>query len=108
MVVALLPTEHWVELNPCHIGLGNVGFVAVCTRGRGHFRSRCCIRLRVMAEGKETPPIRFCEALAVLYRFVDAVEFPVEEATSGRLGTGSIAKLVSEVFLNKVKFSECL
>ncbi|HEU5408523.1 MAG TPA: hypothetical protein VFU48_12200 [Nitrospira sp.] len=43
-----------------------------------------------MAEGKETPPIRFREALAVLHGNVDAVEFPIEKASSGRLCTRAI------------------
>ena len=87
---SLLLTEHWIELNPRHIGLGYVRNVAPGTLCHGFLRSDLIAGLRVMAEGKETPPIRLGEALAVLYRYVHAVIFSVEKASPGRLGTRAI------------------
>jgi hypothetical protein len=89
-LISLMALEQWVELNPCHIGLGYVRNVTPCTLCHGFFCSYRITGLRVMAEGKETPPIRFGEPLAVLYRYVHAVKCSVEKASSGRLRTRTI------------------
>src|SRR5260370_4159139 len=87
---SLLPTQHWVELNPCHISLGNVGHVAPGTLGDRPFRIRRRVRFRVMTECEKAPPVTFGEALTVFHGYVDAVVFAVEIASSGRLGTRAI------------------
>jgi hypothetical protein len=83
-------SEHRVELNPRHIGLGYVRNVAPCTLCHGSLLSGLLTGLRVMAEVKETPPIGFGESLAVLHRYVHAVICSVEIASPGRLGTRAI------------------
>src|SRR5262252_8361311 len=87
---SLLLLEDWVELNPRHIGLSYVRNVAPCTLCHGFLHSGLITGLRVMTEGKETPPIGFGESLAVLHRYVHAVKCSVEKASPGRLGTRAI------------------
>jgi hypothetical protein len=88
--LSLMASEQRVELNPRHIGLGYVRNVAPCTLCHGFLRSGLITGLRVMAEGKETPPIGFGESLAVLHRYVHAVICSVEKASPGRLGARAI------------------
>src|SRR5262249_61750796 len=85
-----MSSEQKVELNPRHIGLCYVRNVAPRTLCHGFLRSGLITGLRVMAEGKETPPIGFRESLAVLHRYVHAVICSVEKASPGRLGTRAI------------------
>src|SRR6266498_605111 len=84
--------EQRVELNPCHIGLSHIGDVAAGAFGHRRFRGRRRIRLRMMPEGKVTPAVTIGKALVVLYRDVNAVEHPVEIASPGWLGTGTVGE----------------
>src|SRR5689334_2488213 len=59
--------------------------MASCAFLDGRLLGGCLIGQWVMAEGEKAPAIRLREALAVLNRGVDAVEFPVEKSSSGGL-----------------------
>src|SRR5215469_11180533 len=85
-----MAAEQRVELNPRHIGLGYVRNVAPCTLCYRFLRSGLITGLRVMPEGKETPPIGFGESLAVLHRYIHAVICSVEKASPGLLVTRAV------------------
>src|SRR5262245_19691309 len=89
-LLVLFPAKYWVELNPCHIGLGHIGDVAPGALGHRGFCSRRRIRLWMMSEGKVTPTVTIGKALAVLYRDIHAVELRIEKTSPGGLGAGAV------------------
>src|SRR5580658_1348766 len=74
-------TQERIELNPRHVGLGNVCEVATRTIGDGGLRCRFGIWQFVMAESEESPAICIREPLAVFDSRVNSVVGAVEEAT---------------------------
>src|SRR5262249_13027280 len=70
----------------------DVGHVAPAALADRRLRRCLLVRPRMMAEGEESPAIRFREPLAVLHRHVDAVELAVEEAASGWFLAGTVWK----------------
>src|SRR5580693_5646262 len=75
-------TQERIELNPCHVGLGDVCDMATGTFGNGRLRCRLGIRQWMMAESEEAPAIRIREPLAVFDGRVDPVVGAVEEPAS--------------------------
>src|ERR1700747_2639847 len=83
-------TQERIELNPRHVGLGDVRDMAPGTFGNRRLRGGLGIRQWVMAEGEEAPAIRIREPLAVFDSRVDAVVGAVEEPTSRWFCTGAV------------------
>src|SRR5580700_10087693 len=75
-------TQERIELNPRHVGLGDVCDMATGTFGNGRLRGGLGIRQRMMAESEEAPAICIREPLAVFDSRVDAVVGAVEEPAS--------------------------
>src|SRR5580693_7480259 len=83
-------TQERIELNPCHVGLGDVCDMATGTFGNGRLRCRLGIRQWMMAESEEAPAIRIREPLAVFDGRVDPVVDAVEEPTPRGLSSRTI------------------
>src|SRR4051812_46963960 len=82
--------KYGIKLNPGHVRLGNVLYMAPGTLTDGLFFRRRLVRFRVVAETKEAPSVGFGETLTVLQTQVNSIEHPIEKASSGRLGAGPI------------------
>src|SRR4029453_16559455 len=66
-LVPRLVAKQWIELNPGHIGLCDVGDVAACTLGGGRLRRCLVVRHGMVAKREEAPAVSLGESLAVLH-----------------------------------------
>src|SRR5262245_27051717 len=92
ILIAGLVAKQWIELNPGHIGLRDVGDVASAALSDGRLRRRRGVRQRMVAEREEPPAVGLGESLAVLHGHVDPVELAVEEPASGWFLTRTVWK----------------
>ena len=64
----LSAAKHWIELNPGHIGFGDIGEVAASTFGQRLFRGGLIVGQWVMSEREEAPAVGLGKTLAVFHR----------------------------------------
>src|SRR5215470_7388417 len=79
-------SENWIELDPSHVCLGDIRYVATGALAYGGFLSPRRIRKWVMPEVEEAPSVRCGKSLAVFHGDVHAVEFAVEISSTGGFG----------------------
>ncbi len=60
--------NHWIELNPGHVGFGDIGEMASRTFGHRRFRGSRRIWQWMMPEGEEAPAVGLGKTLAVFHR----------------------------------------
>src|ERR1700751_1344806 len=85
-------TKYRIELNPCYVGVCDIGEMASRTFGHRLFRGGLIVGQWVMPEGEEAPAVGLSKTLAVFHRFVDAVELAVEISPSGWFGARAVWK----------------
>src|SRR5437879_4422009 len=99
-----------IELDPSHVGFGDIGDMASCTLIHRRFPSGRLIWQWMMPEGEEAPAIGLSKPLAVFHCYVDAVELAVEIPPSGWLRTGAVWKSriqnPSQFFYNDCSFGK--
>src|SRR5258708_36975953 len=64
----LSAAKHWIELDPRHIGFGDIGDMASRTFGHRLFRGGLIVGQRVMPESEEAPAVGLSKTLAVFQR----------------------------------------
>ncbi len=64
----LSATKDWIELNPGHIGFGDIGEMAASTFGHRLFRGGLIVGQWVMSEREEAPAVGLGKTLAVFHR----------------------------------------
>src|SRR4029077_16374042 len=83
-------SKYRIELNPGHVGFGDIGDMASRTFGHRRFRGGLRIRQWVMSKSEETPAVGLSELLTVFHCYVDAVVLTVEIPASGWFGTRAV------------------
>jgi hypothetical protein len=80
----LSAAKHRIELDPGHIGFGDVGPMAASTFARRGFFSGLGVWHGMMPEIKEPPTVGLRKPLTVFHRYVETVELAVEIPPPGR------------------------
>src|SRR4030095_15235662 len=93
VLIAFFVTQQRVELNPRHVGVGDIGDMASRTFGCGRFLGSIRVRQGMMPECEEAPVIGLRKALTVFYCYVDPVVLTVEIPASGRFLTRAVWKI---------------
>src|SRR6266446_7230801 len=88
----LSATKHWIELNPCHIGLGDEGPMATSAFACRGFFSGLGVRQRMMPKIEKPPAVGLGKPLTVFDRYVETVELAVEIPSAGRFRPRAVRK----------------
>jgi hypothetical protein len=79
-LVAWLVTKQQIELDPGHVGGGDIGDVATCTFGHRPFRGGLLVWHRMMPKSEEAPAVCLCKAPRVEILTLTTVEAEVFRA----------------------------
>src|SRR5258708_7376451 len=88
----LSAAKHGIELDPGHIGFGDVGPMAASTFARRGFFSGLGVWQGMMPEIKEPPAVGLRKPLTVFHRYVETVELAVEISPAGRFRPRAVRK----------------
>src|SRR5580693_7682828 len=84
--------QHWIELDPSHVSLCYVRYMAAGALRGWSLCGVPLVGLRVMSESEEPPPVRSSKLLAVFHGGIYPVEYTVEIPASGGFCSGAVRK----------------